>query len=231
MSDPIRCQKPAFLQAMGGFTTFVLPALLIVEILFFGCAPPPATKPDSSTQSNTFKGVTPTGHPAAITFQHNDGTFTGTGVIGGKTVVFSGLTSLHGPAVVSYDDGTVVPAYITYSVNGEEITIRGLDSPLTIRKGGDQQIAASGPFAGSYRAAGPPQILLTLTQSGSLLAGTGFIDGKPVAVTGKTKESNYATGTMLFSDESRIGVKATLSEGGSVLSIQGLGAPIELKRK
>jgi hypothetical protein len=74
-------------------------------------------------------------------------------------------------------------------------------------------------------------VWITLNQWGDLLAGTGFDQGKPVAVVGRIIEPLNAMGTLLFSDESLMRIRATLSEDKGTLTIKGLGAPFHMKRR
>jgi hypothetical protein len=72
---------------------------------------------------------------------------------------------------------------------------------------------------------------LDLNQSADLLAGTGFVSGKPVAVVGRVTGVNQARGLLLFSDGSQNGVKVSLSSDEQTLSLRGVGGVIEMGRK
>jgi hypothetical protein len=152
-------------------------------------------------------------------------------LIGDRVFIISGLASYHGPMILAFEDGSATPAYIMLSADGKEARIQGLGTPLTIKRGGEPLRAPSGPFAGTYKASGPPPLSLTLIQGGDLLAGTGFVEGNPVAVVGRVTGANSASGTILFSDESRNGVQVVLSGDKGILTIHGLGGPIEMKRE
>jgi hypothetical protein len=203
--------------------------ILITIVLIIGCTPMIRQEPPKL--SGTFSGNTPDGRPIKVTLIQEENTVTGRGLIGEKIFSLSAITSYHGPMVLSFEDGTVVPAYITLSPDGTLATIRGLGIPLTVNRGGEPLRDLSGPFAGHYSTTGPPPLWLTLTQGGDLLAGTGFIDGKPVAVVGKVTGPNRAAGTILFSDESQNRVKVNLSGDGRILTIEGLGGIIEMRRE
>ena len=204
--------------------------LVILAIaLIFGCTPMIRQEPPKL--SGTFSGSTSDGHSVKITIIQDENTVTGRGKIGDRVFSLSGLTSWHGPIVLNYEDGNIRPAYLMLSPDGEAVTLNGLGPSITLSHGGEPQRAPSGPFAGRYSNPGPPQLWLNLTQGGDLLAGTGFIDGKPVAVVGKVTAPNRVTGTILFSDESHNRVKVVLSGDGRTLTIEGLGVPIEMRRE
>lgn len=202
---------------------------IAIPAILSGCTP--VIRPETPNLSGTFRGNTHDRQPATFTLIQKDNTLTGNGSIGGRLCSLSGITSHHGPVIMTFEDGKTVPATVTLSPDTDTAAIQGLDKPLLVSRGGEPVRAASGPFAGNFKAPGPPQIALTLNQGGKLLAGTGFIDGKPVAVVGKVTGANQAAGAVLFSDESRNAVKATLSGDGRVLTIRGLGGPIELRRE
>ena len=183
------------------------------------------------TLSGTFKGNAQDGRPVTVTFQQDEDTITGRGKIEDRAFSLSGLISWHGPIVLNYEDGSIKPAYVMLSADGGTVTLNSLGQSIILNQGGESQRAPSGPFAGRYNAIGPPYIWLNLTQGGNLLAGSGFVDGKPVAVVGKVIGVNSAVGTILFSDESQSRARATLSDNGRVLTVEGLGAPIQMRRE
>src|SRR3990170_1823760 len=197
-------------------------AMLAIGIIF-GCTPMIRQEPPKL--SGTFSGSAPDGRPIKVTLIQDENTVTGRGLIGEKVFSLSAITSYHGPMVLSFGDGTVAPAYITLSPDGASATMKGMGLSIALNRGGEPLRAPSGPFAGRYANPGPPLLWLNLTQGGDLLAGTGFIDGKPVAVVGKVTAPNHATGTILFSDESQNRVKVVLSGDGRTLTIEGLGGP------
>ncbi len=201
--------------------------LSLLLIFFFGCTK--MVREEPPTLSGTFRGDTGAGSPVTITFIQDENTITGRGKIGDRVFSLSGITSWHGPIVLNYEDGDIRPAYITLSPDGGIVTISGLGPSITLNHGGEPQRAPSGPFAGRYANTGPPQLWLNLTQGGNLLAGTGYVDGRPVAVVGKVTDVRKATGTILFSDESQTRVKVVLSGDGRTLTIEGLGAPIQMR--
>jgi len=192
---------------------------------------PQADKQQTPSLSNTFRGTTSTGQPVRLTLNLKGNTLTGNGLIGDRVCSLSGITAYHGPIIITFEDGSVTPATVALSPDGETATIQGLKQPLIVSRGGEPVNVSAGPFAGKYRASGKPPLTLTLIQSGKLLSGTGFVGGKPVAVAGKITGSNQVSGFILFSDESRNALKATLSGDGRVLTVRGLGNPIEMKKE
>ncbi len=204
-------------------------AVMLAIGIIFGCTP--MIRQETPKLSGTFSGSTSDGHSVKITIIQDENTVTGRGLIGEKIFSLSAITSYHGPMVLSFGDGTVAPAYITLSPDGDSATMQGMGISIALNRGGEPLRATSGPFAGRYSNPGPPQLWLNLTQGGDLLAGTGFVEGKPVAVVGKVTAPNRAAGTILFSDESQNRVKVVLSGDGKVLTIEGLGGPIEMRRE
>lgn len=192
---------------------------------------PPSEKQQAPSLSSTFRGTTSTGQPVRLTLNLKDNTVTGNGSIGDRVCSLSGITAYHGPIMITFEDGSVTPATVALSPGGETATIQGLKQPLTVSRGGEPVSVPAGPFAGKYRASGKPPLTLTLIQAGKLLSGTGFVNGKPVAVVGKITDSNQVSGFILFSDESRNALKATLSGDGRILTVRGLGNPIEMKKE
>jgi hypothetical protein len=78
---------------------------------------------------------------------------------------------------------------------------------------------------------GPLPLRLTLAQEGDLMAGTGFVRDKPVAVTARVSGPNEARGSLLFSDSSQNAVTVTLSDDRRTLKVSGLGGVIEMERQ
>lgn len=204
-------------------------AIVIAIGIIFGCAPMLRQKPP--TLSGTFRGNAQDGRLVTVTFQQDENTITGRGRIEDRVFSLSGLTSWHGPIVLNYEEGNINPAYVMLSADGETVTLNGLGQSIILNHGGEPQRAPSGPFAGRYNTIGPPPLWLNLTQGGNLLAGTGFVDGKPVAVVGKVTGVNSAIGTILFSDESQNRASVTISKDGRVLTVEGLGEPIQMRRE
>lgn len=203
--------------------------IALLSILMAGCAAS-GTMNKPFTLSGTFRGSASEGLPVDLTLHQEKNTVTGQGLIGGRPFILSGLTSWHGPLLTTYGDGTVASAYVTLSPDGQNVKIRGLGLPFSLARGGEPVDRPSGPFEGRYSYPGPPRIDLSLTQHGELVAGTGFVEGKAVAVVGKATGLHMTSGTLLFSDESQNGVKGTLSADGHILTIHGLGGPIEMRR-
>lgn len=218
---PIRGEKKTPL----GMETIIMLAIG----LLFGCTP--MIRQGPPTLSGTFRGNAQDGSPVTITFEQEENTIAGRGRTGERVFSLSGLTSWHGPILLNYEDGNLKPAHVMLSPDGETVTLGGLGPPIALSHGGEPLRAATGPFAGHYSAQGPPPLWLNLAQGGNLLAGTGFVDGKPIAVVGKETTPNHASGTLLFSDESQQRVRVSLSGDGRTLTIEGLGGPIEMKRE
>jgi hypothetical protein len=203
--------------------------LALCVLFFFGCAPLLREAPP--TLSGTFNGTAADGRDVQLTLDQDENTVTGIGSLGGCPFSFSAITSFHGPVVINWADGRTSPGHATLSPNGATVTISGVGPPVTLDRGGEPLADSSGPFAGRFSASRPRLVWIDLSQWGDLLAGTGFDQGKPVAVVGKVIEPLHAKGTLLFGDESLIRVGATLSEDEGTLTVEGLGAPIHMKRR
>jgi len=202
---------------------------LLVVILTLSCAtlekkPPP-------TMTGSFNGSASDGRPISASFVQDENAVTGTGSYNGRRFALSSVTSWHGPAVLVFEDGSRTEIQILLSPDGRTLTLRGLGESLKLGRTGYSAESSVGPFVGLFSDSGDPPLWLNLTQAGDLLAGTGYVDGKPVAVTGKTTSPTEASGVLLFSDGSRMGVRALLSADGGTLTIQGLGSPLEMKRR
>lgn len=202
---------------------------LILVMLFLGCAtlekkPPP-------TMTGSFNGNASDGRPVSAKFIQDENAVVGTGSLNGRRFALSSVASWHGPAVLVFEDGSRTEVEIIMSPDGRMMTIRGLGESLKLARTAYAADLPTGPFAGVFADSGDPSIWLNLSQAGELLAGTGYVDGKAVAVTGSASSPGEARGVLLFSDGSKMGVSASLSGDGGTLTIKGLGRPIEMKRR
>ena len=224
----LSAQKGACIQRKLKLCLIPVGVTILVAGIGLGCAP--IIKQEVPRLSGTFSGSTPEGHPFKVSLIQEKNVVTGRGLMGERGFSLSAITSQHGPVILTFTDGSTTPGYITLSPDGNTATFRGMGFPLALNRGGEPLRAPSGPFAGQYVNLGPPLLRLSLTQGGDLLAGTGFMDGRPMAVVGKVTGPNRVSGTILFPDESQNGVKMTLSDDGRTLKIHGLGGPIEMGR-
>jgi hypothetical protein len=209
--------------------TSITIAGLILITLFPGCAtlekkPPP-------TMTGSFNGNSSDGRPVSAKFVQDENAVVGTGSLNGRRFALSSVASWYGPAVLVFEDGSRTEVQIIMSPDGRIMTIRGLGESLKLARTGYTAEPPTGPFAGVFADSGDPAIWLSLSQASGLLAGTGYVDGKPVAVTGSASSPEEARGVLLFSDGSKMGVRAVLSGDGGTLTIKGLGRPIELRRR
>ena len=202
---------------------------VLLAAVFVGCERPeraPAPRLDG-----TFSGATSDGRAVTISLAQEENTVIGQGKLGDKVVGLSAITAPHGPLVIIAEDGTSITGSITLSPSGKNVTLTGLGEPITLNRGGTPLPVTAGAFAGRYATPGSDGLRLDLEQSGDLLAGTGFVEGKPVAVAGRITAANEARGSLLFSDQSRSGVRAVLSDDGQTLSMRGLGGTLEMRRQ
>jgi len=214
--------------ARGPLGHFGLCGALAVGVLLgltSGCArkePPP-------TLSGTFRETSVGGGTTVVTFSQEGNAIVGGGIIGGRRFAASGLATWSGSLVFTFEDGAIASRRVTLSPDGASIL--GLGTHLTLERGGEPMRLTPGTFSGKFRSPGPPALSLTLTQGGELLSGIGYVDGKPLAVVGRVTGPGSVVGSILYSDESRSSVRATLSSNGRTLTVGGLGAPIELTRE
>jgi hypothetical protein len=205
------------------------PVLAAVVALAVACGPKEERQP-APQLTGTYNGVDDAGKPIVISFQQDGSALTGHGRWGDQEIGLSGLTAPAGPMVVSFASGYTASGQVSLAADGTSVTLRGMGAPVTLGRGGEPLAGASGRFAGRFAAKGPMRLRLELAQSGDLLAGTGFVDGRPVAVAGKVTEPGQARGFVLFSDESRNAVTVSLADDGGALSVRGLGRLIEMTR-
>lgn len=179
----------------------------------------------------TFSGITNGGQAVSVSLAQEENTVIGQGKQGGRAFGLSAITGSHGPAVLMPEDGAPLAGTITLSPSGKQMILTGLGDSVTLTRGGTTLPVTKGVFAGRYATRGASNLWLDLKQSGDLLAGTGFVSGKPVAIVGRVVEVNEARGSILFSDRSQNGVRAFLSSDEQTLSLRGLGGTIEMRRQ
>lgn len=196
-------------------------------LLAFACT----RKPSPATFSGTFRGTNVGGGATAITISQEGNAVVGRGVIGGRRFAASGFANWSGSLVLTFEDGEIASSRVTLSPDGTSTSILDLGTRLTLERGGEPIPPTSGSFSGRFRSAGPPSVSITLTQEGDLLSGIGYVEEKPLAVVGRVAGPGSVVGTIVYSDESRSSVRATLSSNGRTLTVEGLGAPIELTRE
>jgi hypothetical protein len=203
-------------------------ALLLV-IAVTGCdrterLPPPQL-------SGTFTGATADGRALTISLAQDQNTVIGAGRLADQLFSLSAITAPQGPAVIIAAGGAQSSGSIALAPAGDSVTLYGLGEPVELARGGTPLPVTAGAFAGRYKARHPQRIWLQLEQSGELLAGTGFLWGRPVAVAGWVTGPREARGSLLLSDQSRNGVRVTLSADLSTLSVSGLGGTIQMQRQ
>lgn len=205
---------------------------LLVALLVVGCATG-VRRVSVSPPGNTFRGNTGAGLPLVVTLEPDDEGVRGFGSLNGRDFAVSGPMGWHGPAVLTFADGDSRPVYLTLAPNRASLEIEGLGAPLVLSTGGGGRAAGGGDFSGGYRSvrSSLSTVSLVLEQRGELLAGSGFVDGRPVAVVGRTTGPGEAEGTVVFADGSRGRLRATRSADGRKLTVEGLGGTVQLKRR
>lgn len=181
--------------------------------------------------TGSFQGNSAEGDAVLMSFEQEGNTIIGNGSLGGRKFSLSGIASWHGPVVVMFEDGTRATADLRLSVQGDRANVKGLGRAFDLNRVSGTAPESVGPFTGTYTNDGPPVVSLELKQEGTLLSGTGIVEGKPVAVVGIVSEAMNVRGILLFSDESERSVKATLSDGGRELVIHGLGGEVVMRRR
>jgi hypothetical protein len=166
-----------------------------------------------------------------MTLEQTGQAVAGRGVEGDRSFAVSALVAWQGPLLLTFQDGSVVTGSITLRTDGAGVSIRGLREPVNLERGGELAAAAGGAFAGVFSGAGPPEVTVSLTQSGELIAGTGVLDGRAVAVVGRVVRPNAVEGRLLFNDESHMQVRAALADDGRELKLEGIGGNLVLARR
>lgn len=203
----------------------VLSLLLVAS----GCSPM-AHRP-LPPMSGSYHGITADGTALRLTVEQDGGRVTGFGRLGDRSFAFSGLPLRHINASCLFDDRSVAPAGVTMSPDGQVLTVRMLGGETILDRGGESVVNVPGPFTGRYGSVGGNAASVSLLQDGVLLAGTGVFAGRPIAVSGRAVGEREARGDIQFADESRQGVRVSLSEDRQQLTVTGIGAPIEMKRR
>lgn len=221
-SDIKQCSNIRSFGALFFFSVWLI-------VCVFGCAA--MNRVPSPQLNGTFSGTSNDGRRFSLTLQQKEHTVIGAGLWDDQEFGLSALTAPQGPMVISTAEGSPIPGHIALSPNGQTVTLIGLGDPIQLVRGGPPVDVLPGPFSGRFVIYKPLQIHLDLTQGGDLIAGTGYLDGKAVAVVGKVVAADRARGAVLYSDESRHRVSVSLSTDRRTLTIEGLGAPIVMKRK
>lgn len=202
---------------------------LLLALLLAACSPP--VRPAAPVLTGTFSGLTADGRPIRITFEQRASTVTGHGVLAAEAFELSALTSPQGPLILAFESGGAVRGDITLASDGKTATIHGLGAPVTLQRGGEPVPVADGPFAGLYAAGRPVAVWLEVRQTGDLLAGTGSLQGRAVAIVARISGPREARGSALFSDGSRAGLVLMLSNDGRQLRASGAGGIVEMRRR
>jgi hypothetical protein len=181
--------------------------------------------------NGNFSGTAADGRRIVVTLEQTGQAVAGRGVEGDRSFAVSAVVAWQGPALLTFQDGSVAAGSISLRTDGSGVSIRGLREPLNLERGGEPAAAAGGAFAGRFFGAGPPEATVSLTQSGELIAGTGVLDGRAVAVVGRVIGPNAAEGRLLFNDESHMQVRAALADEGRELRLEGIGGNLVLARR
>jgi hypothetical protein len=217
--------KPSSL--LSPFNVFI--SLCLGLVIAAGCNS--FVDPGPPSLSGTFRGTTADGRAVQVTLTQKKNSLTGMGRFADKTFSFAGLPSWQGPLVVNYEEGQSARGSFTLSADGKTLAILGMGPTFTLTRGGEPESVTAGPFAGHFGVDSPRPLWVKLTQADTLLAGTGFDDGKPVAFVGKVMEPRKARGTLLFPDQSQVRVTLRLSENQEVLTVSGLGGSLNLMKQ
>lgn len=178
-----------------------------------------------------FNGTDTDGKTITLSLNQKQNVVRGVGTWGEQSISISALTAPRGPMVLSTDTGRLDNGYIQMSADGRTVTVNCQRAELILERSNQSVSRRTGPFQGHFERTVPTHLWLDLEQNHELLAGTGYINGQPVAVVGKIVGHNKVKGTLLYSDASRIRVASSLSEDGNTLIVTGIGGTIELKRR
>lgn len=198
---------------------------LVLALFATSCAALP--KRQTPTLSGSFAGRTAGGEAIVLDLVQRDGGAYGRGQLDGQPFTVSSVTRVNATAVVVFEDGSRRQAEIELSADGRYLMIRGLSATLSRR--GRATAPAGGAFAGQYVARGAALLELELTQHGALIAGTGWFEGRALAVAGRVETTSEASATVLFGDNSTSTVRLRRESGGLV--VIGLGGEWRLGRR
>ena len=181
--------------------------------------------------NGTFSGTAADGRRVSVTLEQSGQAVAGRGVDGDRSFAVSALVGWQGPVLLTFQDSAIATGSLSLRTDGSGISIRGLRQPVNLERGGEPATASGGAFAGRFSGTGPPEVAVALTQSGELIAGTGVLDGRAVAVVGRATGPDAAEGRLLFDDESHMQVRASLADDGRVLRLEGIGGNLALARR
>ncbi len=231
-SDEIRRRKYCGSTSFVRFTTILLASAMISAYLA-GCSRDPGHKaPDLA---GTFSGVLPDGKHMTITLHQDENIVSGHGMVDSKSFSVSGVTSAYGPLVVAFENGYVARSKVVLSQRGRSAQLAWLGKTVALQRGGDPIPASSGEFAGEYATNKPYPIQITLTQREKMLAGTGYITDKAVALVGMVEDgTECANGTIQYSDASSARTRVCLSPDRDALLLNEAdrsGGQITLRKR
>ena len=206
-------------------------AALAASLVVTGCTITPDLSPPNA--DGTFSGTTEHGKPLVLELAEDGIHFTGRGLLDGMPFVISGSQTWRGAGTVTRDDGSFSPLTVELSADYQMMILDVLgESEVVLNRGGQLEPTSPGPFSGQYRSSDfEPFILdIILMQDGELIAGMALGAGDPASVTGRVTDMGKMTGVLTFMDGSQISIDAELSADNQVLTIRGLGAPLNFTR-
>jgi hypothetical protein len=217
-----------------GQTVKISALLLIFHIglMVSGCAHEPKVAPQSVT--GTYQGATGDGKAITVTLEEYGQAFKGHGTVDAEPVVLAGAISWN--AVGSFTDskGSTSIVSLNLSPDNEKLTIQPMGQPaMVLARGGAPIINQPGPFSGSYQAVrqGARLAQATIVQNGPLITGVGVMLGDPAGITGQITAPRTAEGVLTFLDKSRLRFEIEQSEDGRSVTVRGLGAPMNLRKR
>jgi hypothetical protein len=221
------CRSASFIQIQIFIFTCVMASVFMV-----GCSPD--TDHKAPNLAGTFSGILPDGKHMTITLQQDDNIVSGHGEVDSKSFSVSGVTTIHGPLVVAFENGHVETSNVVLSSRGRTAHVDWLGKKIALQRGGEPIESSSGDFTGKFSTNRPYPIQISITQKEKVLAGTGYITDKAVAVVGIVESGSMcANGRILYSDGSNASTKACLSsDKESLILNEGdvSGTPITLNR-
>jgi hypothetical protein len=210
----------------------VLSLILAIGLMASGCAR--GFKVAPQTVTGTYQGVTGDGGAIIVTLDERGQAFRGYGTVDGEPVVLAGALSWNAVGSLTASKGSSSIVSLNLSANNEKLTIRPMGQPaMVLVRGGSPIILPPGPFSGSYQAVqqGARLAEATIVQNGPLITGVGVILGDPAGITGQVTAPHTAEGVLTFLDKSRLRFEIELSEDGRSVTVRGLGAPVNLRKR
>jgi hypothetical protein len=196
-------------------------------LLISGCSSVAEMDPIDSTAK--FAGNTGKGESLHVTLALNEDAAMGRGEMSGRAFVLSVVRSWQGKGTLRFEDGETLPVTIELAQDQNSLLLASKDGEGLLTRSGEAKPEWRSGLSGEFASDTQIPLRVNLRQVGSMIVGTGYQAGQPVAVSG-TIQDKQVVATLAFADESCRRVSAVVGNGGKTLTVSGLGETIELRR-